>query len=123
MHDSKSIAAGGVFVSKSKLKSGLGSPGVTSSSACAHVFIPPFSRITQFIATTNANQHPDPNAYAESLQNVSNANGIPRNTLFTQYTYILRQNSRSSTSSGSSKGSGGAGLRRKPTPVEMFLKA
>ncbi|KAG1779473.1 hypothetical protein EV702DRAFT_1215132 [Suillus placidus] len=59
------------------------------SSASDHVFASSISCITKLIAFTNADQHPEsnPNACAESVQNVSNTNGIPHNALPTQYAH------------------------------------
>ncbi|KAG2152607.1 uncharacterized protein EDB93DRAFT_1137594 [Suillus bovinus] len=122
----------GVFVSKSKAKSGSGS-WRAAPPLLPILSTPPRSRASHSSSpsqtrTNTHNQTHTQSPYQMPLTRMLfPATPSPPSTP-TPTRHIRRQHSRSSTSSGSSesgscKSGGSAGLRRKPIPIEMFLRA
>ncbi|KAG1807050.1 uncharacterized protein BJ212DRAFT_1389013 [Suillus subaureus] len=122
----------GVFASRSKLKSGLGSGSRRAPPPLPIMSSPPRPRASPSSSPLQTRTNTQSQTRAQSpykmplTRMVFPATPSPPSTPTPRH--IRRQNSRSSTSSGSSESgscesSGGAGLRRKPIPVEMFLRA
>ncbi|KAG1863138.1 hypothetical protein F4604DRAFT_1957324 [Suillus subluteus] len=121
----------GVFVSKSKLKSGSGSgsrrpPLLPIMSSPPRPRASPSSSPLQTRTNTQTQTRTQSPYKMPLTRMVFPATPSPPSTPTPRH--IRRQNSRSSTSSessesGSCESSSGAGLRRKPIPIEMFLRA
>ncbi|KAG2068596.1 hypothetical protein BDR04DRAFT_1143774 [Suillus decipiens] len=117
----------GAFVSKLKSGSRRAPPPLPIMSS------PPRSRVFHSSSPlqTRTNTHHQTQSRVQNLYKMPLARMIFPTTPSPPSTptprHIRRQDSRSSTSSGSSDGScesgGSAGLRRKPIPIEMFLRA